>query len=605
MSYTYAGQYGGEQVINSAGEPVVSTLVTVYEHGTNTLATLYTDTSKATTTANPVSTDASGNLTFFADPGQYDLLPSGYANRVEVLVPLNPPELANYVSATILRPSGGNDNATWRAAAANGGLIVATPGTYNLVPDGTIPVSGYTQGAAVALPSDTTVWLQPGAILTLPTIPAGTTSGSYAVGFTNSDHVNGNTGITITGPGAINLPPPLYNATGMAAWDSTAVFYGASDTYYDVASNPNGGVLFYPTSGTLNTATVLTAGHADNNVITERCLFTNVTGSISFFQATNCKFLGTIDGANDDAILIGSAGSGHLIDTARINATAAGGAGIGASTGAVYFDNDGAVGDIEAMHSMTVRVASITGPGGMNSGQRACVAINGSMRDIDIEVPDANGGQIGFSAIGGTNRRSIRVNMGCNNNEQQGFYYKTSTTGQTHTNITLEGCARDNGLSATNPNGMDIYAYPSSTIQGTVTVHCYNGSGTTQTTSLNICQDTGATLDLAFIGGRLGNATPVNQYGGGTGGSTFHNVAGYNPVGLVTVAVPASGTAVAAAPYDRTFYVTASTSTVTMAIENGPSPVIPASGFGTIRVPAGMTVTPTYTAAPTWVVEGE
>lgn len=80
---------------------------------------------------------------------------------------------------------------------------------------------------------------------------------------------------------------------------------------------------------------------------------------------------------------------------------------------------------------------------------------------------------------------------------------------------------------------------------------------------------------------------------------------GYNPVGSVAPAVPASGTAVGAVSYDRTFYVTAAAGGATMAIQGGPSVVVPASALGTVRVPAGQTVTPTYTTAPAWVVEGE
>lgn len=87
------------------------------------------------------------------------------------------------------------------------------------------------------------------------------------------------------------------------------------------------------------------------------------------------------------------------------------------------------------------------------------------------------------------------------------------------------------------------------------------------------------------------------------------DVVGYNPVGLVTVTVPASGTATAALPYDATFYVTASTSTVACAVTDagGTSQIvatIPASGFAGVFVPAGSTLTPTYTAAPTWTVQG-
>ena len=113
-----------------------------------------------------------------------------------------------------------------------------------------------------------------------------------------------------------------------------------------------------------------------------------------------------------------------------------------------------------------------------------------------------------------------------------------------------------------------------------------------------------------------GGGGPVIVLGGNIDGavssvtgapSAIRNVTGYNPVGSVTVAVPASGTAVTAAPYDRTFYATAGTDAVTLAIENGPTVKIPANAMGTVRVPAGKTLTPTYTAThpPTWVVEGE
>jgi hypothetical protein len=90
-----------------------------------------------------------------------------------------------------------------------------------------------------------------------------------------------------------------------------------------------------------------------------------------------------------------------------------------------------------------------------------------------------------------------------------------------------------------------------------------------------------------------------------TGTSVFRGNSGYNPVGTVSPGVPASGSAVAAVAYDRTFYITTAAGTSTFAIQNGPTITIPATGFGTVRVPAGKTLTPTYTNAPTWVVEGE
>lgn len=90
-----------------------------------------------------------------------------------------------------------------------------------------------------------------------------------------------------------------------------------------------------------------------------------------------------------------------------------------------------------------------------------------------------------------------------------------------------------------------------------------------------------------------------------TGTSKFAYNPGYNPVGVVTVAVPATTVAVTAVPYDRVFYVTAGTGTTTVAISGGPTITLTPSALNTIRVPAGTTLTPTYTAAPTWVIEGE
>jgi hypothetical protein len=84
-----------------------------------------------------------------------------------------------------------------------------------------------------------------------------------------------------------------------------------------------------------------------------------------------------------------------------------------------------------------------------------------------------------------------------------------------------------------------------------------------------------------------------------------HDNSGYNPVGVVVIAVPATGVAVAAAAYRRTFYVTAGVGGCTMTIQSGPAVVIPAGAVVPVDVPAQRTVTPTFTNAPTWVVEGE
>lgn len=76
-------------------------------------------------------------------------------------------------------------------------------------------------------------------------------------------------------------------------------------------------------------------------------------------------------------------------------------------------------------------------------------------------------------------------------------------------------------------------------------------------------------------------------------------------VGPVTVTVPATAVAVAAVGYDRTFYVTAGATACTMTLQDTRAIVVPATAMGTVIVPAGQTVTPTFANAPTWVVEGD
>lgn len=105
-----------------------------------------------------------------------------------------------------------------------------------------------------------------------------------------------------------------------------------------------------------------------------------------------------------------------------------------------------------------------------------------------------------------------------------------------------------------------------------------------------------------------GNVVASNTGGpltvAGTSSQARGNI-GYNPVGTVTVAVPATTVAVAAIGYDRTFYIT-TTAATSVAIGGGPTVTLPTSGVTPVRVPAGQTLTPTYAgAAPTWVVEGE
>lgn len=89
MTTTNAGIYGPEAVLGQTGTPAVTTPVTVYEHGTQTAAALYTDNTMTAAAENPVTTDGFGNLAFYAVPGLYDLsfTVGGVATTLTVFVP--------------------------------------------------------------------------------------------------------------------------------------------------------------------------------------------------------------------------------------------------------------------------------------------------------------------------------------------------------------------------------------------------------------------------------------------------------------------------------------------------------------------------------------
>lgn len=94
----YAGLYSGVEQYAS-GRPAAGATVTVYQHGTTTPATLYTDRTKATTATNPVTTDASGNLVFWADPGLYDVTAASGGTVVVAVVP-DPADLGTGASVS-------------------------------------------------------------------------------------------------------------------------------------------------------------------------------------------------------------------------------------------------------------------------------------------------------------------------------------------------------------------------------------------------------------------------------------------------------------------------------------------------------------------------
>jgi hypothetical protein len=69
----YAGLWGPAVIVDSGGSPVTNTAFSIYTGTSTSLATLYTDQTKANKAANPSTTDAYGNALFYAAPGLYTL----------------------------------------------------------------------------------------------------------------------------------------------------------------------------------------------------------------------------------------------------------------------------------------------------------------------------------------------------------------------------------------------------------------------------------------------------------------------------------------------------------------------------------------------------
>lgn len=97
-TYTYAGQFDPKGPVLPGGSfsPIPGRFVAVRKVSDGQLATIYTSRTKAATTVNPVQIDEDGNLTFFADPGQYTLhlvLVGGAEGVGElVTIPIDPAE---------------------------------------------------------------------------------------------------------------------------------------------------------------------------------------------------------------------------------------------------------------------------------------------------------------------------------------------------------------------------------------------------------------------------------------------------------------------------------------------------------------------------------
>jgi hypothetical protein len=199
----------------------------------------------------------------------------------------------------------------------------------------------------------------------------------------------------------------------------------------------------------------------------------------------------------------------------------------------------------------------------------------------------------------------ISVNDNTVTQNKQGGIVLASGTG--HQNIAI----RDNDVfsngqtSGTTTDGVQINA-PVAGLEIVNNQVYKQGAVGNQVTGINLL--TGNAITQGKISGNdvRGNGTTGMTIAATLDATTIiRDNPGYNPVGTVSVSVPASGSPTTAAQIDQTFYITTGTGTTTAAISGGPTITLTASALNAIRVPAGQTLTPTYTNAPTWLVEGE
>lgn len=129
MAYAFAGQYGPEPVIDSGGRPVPNASCGIYS-ASGGLAVLYSDRTMAATAANPALADGSGQITFFAAPGRYSLVPAAGLVRNVIVFPDQTDALTDGTVAT--SASAGTNGAA--PAQVVGYLNITISGTVYKVP---------------------------------------------------------------------------------------------------------------------------------------------------------------------------------------------------------------------------------------------------------------------------------------------------------------------------------------------------------------------------------------------------------------------------------------------------------------------------------------
>lgn len=101
VATAYAGTYTDIDLLHAYGITCYGQSITVYLHGSSTKATLYTDHTAASTTANPFTAGAK-SWSLFAAPGNYDLTHGTSGDRYVITVPNDPSEYGQTTIGTVV-----------------------------------------------------------------------------------------------------------------------------------------------------------------------------------------------------------------------------------------------------------------------------------------------------------------------------------------------------------------------------------------------------------------------------------------------------------------------------------------------------------------------
>lgn len=470
------------------------------------------------------------------------------------------------------------------AAGVAGGIVFFPPGTYLINTSHAAPTGGLAYG--LSIPSN--VWLSGAGrnITILSQGYANTGLGTNCLLLNANPNTGGNVDVTISD--LTLLTPAVAGASpNLTSYGQPVFFRGCADVTIQRCNITNGQLVAQALASVANTTTVNSTGLNLRWKVTNN-YFANGAESLGWVQGTGLLFDGnTIINAYDSSMSVNSSGEQIVITNNVFDKQGNTFAGIAH----IELTNDG-LGDTNGIRDVTIK------------GNVCLNGANAALHGMALQTVGH------FTVVG----NSIRNNLGSAIRVSAGSF--TGTISGNKIDVPAGGLY---GIHMANDGAdADIAVVGNSIVSASTTLYgigVIGGASTVSNISI-VGNNVRATTTAAFaITSAVTNGLVAdNNVGGsaaafaGTTGAAWviKNNLGYNPVGVVTVAVPATTQSVTAVQYDRTFYVTNGTAALTIAIQNGPSIVIPASALGTYRLPAGKTATYTYASGtPTQVVEGE